>query len=253
MGYNAAGKRFMKIKLLLFLLLTAFVAYGQDIIVKRNTDEIQAKIIEVTMSEIKYKNWNNLDGPTYVISKTEVFMVKYANGEKESFADHSNSTNNSQAAVQNDNVSFPSSTEYEYYPKAQSLLLINGEIATVEQSKQILGEDTYRRLSINKLWEGVGYFLEIIGGCTIGAGIGLIADMKIDGYNRYYPYRKEGLICIGSGFAIAGVGLIMAVAFPKKNKSIVESYNNLSVYNKQSTHHVFLTPASTGIGVTIHF
>jgi len=39
--------------------------------------------IEITPTEIKYKKCNQLDGPTLIKSKSEVFMLKYANGEKE--------------------------------------------------------------------------------------------------------------------------------------------------------------------------
>jgi len=64
------------------LLLTLF-CYSQDLIIKRNADEIQAKVLEVTSSEIRYKKSSNPDGPTYSILRSEVFMIKYENGEKD--------------------------------------------------------------------------------------------------------------------------------------------------------------------------
>ncbi len=68
------------------------VVNAQDIILKKNGDEINAKIQEVGVNEIKYKKFDNLDGPVYTILKAEVFMIKYANGSKDVFtADTPNS------------------------------------------------------------------------------------------------------------------------------------------------------------------
>jgi hypothetical protein len=60
-------------------------AYGQDIIVKKSGDEIKSKVEQVLDTEIKYRKADNLTGPLYSISKSEVFMIRYANGTKDMF------------------------------------------------------------------------------------------------------------------------------------------------------------------------
>jgi hypothetical protein len=65
-----------------FSLFTFFVN-AQDIIVKNDKTEIKAKVTELTETGIKYKKWENIDGPVYTISKAEVFMILYANGQRE--------------------------------------------------------------------------------------------------------------------------------------------------------------------------
>mgnify|MGYP007084648521 FL=1 len=50
---------------------------AQDIILKKNADEIPAKILKVGNTEIEYKKWNNLDGPTYTIATNDIFIIKY--------------------------------------------------------------------------------------------------------------------------------------------------------------------------------
>ena len=75
----------MRILLLLFLFLAPQFFLAQDILVLRSGDEIQAKINEVGISEIKYKKFDNQSGPTYTILKSEVFMIKYQNGSKDVF------------------------------------------------------------------------------------------------------------------------------------------------------------------------
>lgn len=73
------------ILVLLFLLFTTMSIYAQDIITKKNGDEIQAKVLSVNSKEISYLKWSNQNGPTYTIAISEVFMIKYENGEKDVF------------------------------------------------------------------------------------------------------------------------------------------------------------------------
>lgn len=71
--------------LLFLILLSSFAAEGQDVIVKSDKTEIKAKVAEVTETAIKYKKWEMQDGPLYNINKNDVFMVIYANGQRETF------------------------------------------------------------------------------------------------------------------------------------------------------------------------
>ena len=57
--------------------------HAHDVITLRNGNEIKAKVTEITPSEIKYKRFDNLDGPTVVILKADVFAINYANGTRE--------------------------------------------------------------------------------------------------------------------------------------------------------------------------
>ena len=72
--------------LLLFLALQCVsIIAAQDMVLKVNGDEIKAKVIEVGLTEIKYKRATNLTGPTYTVPISEVFMITYENGEKDVF------------------------------------------------------------------------------------------------------------------------------------------------------------------------
>lgn len=75
----------MKIAIAL-LISTVTSAWAQDVIVKKDDSKIDAKIIEIQGSEIRYKKFSNPDGPDYTISKREVAEVRYQNGEVESLA-----------------------------------------------------------------------------------------------------------------------------------------------------------------------
>lgn len=65
------------------LLLCVLFSYSQDVITKINGDEIQCKVIEVGIAEIKYKTVET--SPVYVIGKGDVFMIKYSDGKKDIF------------------------------------------------------------------------------------------------------------------------------------------------------------------------
>ena len=66
-------------------LIPAVNGFAQDVLTKRNGDELEVKVIKVSTDEVEYKKWSNPDGPSYVVPKAEVFMVKYQNGDKDVF------------------------------------------------------------------------------------------------------------------------------------------------------------------------
>jgi hypothetical protein len=59
--------------------------FAQDIIIKVNGEEIKSKILEVSQGEIKYKIFDYQSGPSYTVSKSEIFMIRYENGLKDVF------------------------------------------------------------------------------------------------------------------------------------------------------------------------
>ncbi|CAA9302128.1 MAG: hypothetical protein AVDCRST_MAG56-5516 [uncultured Cytophagales bacterium] len=84
------------IPLLVFLLLSVGAA-AQDVLVKRNGDEIKAKVLTITPSEITYllpvnpQDSAATPAAEHTIARRDVFMVKYENGVKEVFEDQGTS------------------------------------------------------------------------------------------------------------------------------------------------------------------
>ena len=70
----------MKKLLFILFVIPAFISKAQDIMVKTDKTEVKVKVVEIAEWAIKYKNWDNIDGPLYNISKSDVFMIIYANG-----------------------------------------------------------------------------------------------------------------------------------------------------------------------------
>jgi hypothetical protein len=72
-----------------FLFFTAFCigisTFAQDIIRWKDGDDIQALIQEIDEVNVKYKKFDNPNGPIYTLKKSEIFMIRYANGSKDMF------------------------------------------------------------------------------------------------------------------------------------------------------------------------
>ena len=80
-------------------------AFSQDILIKKNGDEIEVKVSKISDDEIEYKKWSNLDGPSYIVSKNEVFMIKYKNGDKDVFNETSITAPTRPSTSGNSNIS----------------------------------------------------------------------------------------------------------------------------------------------------
>jgi hypothetical protein len=74
-------KNFITLVLLLVGMTTTI--FAQDFIVLKTGSEIKSKVVELTPNEVKYKAFDNLDGPTITIERATVFMCRYANGKTE--------------------------------------------------------------------------------------------------------------------------------------------------------------------------
>ena len=59
--------------------------FAQDVIILRNGSEFQAIVQEVDFNVIRYKRFDNPNGPNYTLEKSEVFMIRYENGTVDVF------------------------------------------------------------------------------------------------------------------------------------------------------------------------
>ena len=65
----------------ILFLMFASTMWAQDIIVTNDAQKIEAKILEVSKTEIKYKEKSNLNGPTYILETKEISSIIYSNGK----------------------------------------------------------------------------------------------------------------------------------------------------------------------------
>jgi hypothetical protein len=91
--------------------MVSFNIFCQDIIVLKNGTEIQSKVLEITTGEIKYKKFDNLEGPVISILKSDVSVIKYQNGTKEVLSSTSSSSNTSTTTSTNTSTNSSSNIE----------------------------------------------------------------------------------------------------------------------------------------------
>jgi hypothetical protein len=55
-------------------------SFSQDVLYTVSGKKLETKVVEINTTDIKYKNPENLEGPTYVISKSDIVLIQFANG-----------------------------------------------------------------------------------------------------------------------------------------------------------------------------
>jgi len=76
----------MKKTIFLFLLsFFGLALYAQDIIVLHTGETIEAIVQEINTDSVRYKRYSNPNGPTYIVMKADIVVIRYANGDTETF------------------------------------------------------------------------------------------------------------------------------------------------------------------------
>ena len=90
----------MKKTLLLVALAVSTMLSATDVIVLKNSTRIDAKILEVSETEIKYKKADNPDGPIFTQRVSGISVILYDNGDVVSYADRQEEDSRSQTQSQ---------------------------------------------------------------------------------------------------------------------------------------------------------
>ncbi len=76
----------MKFYVLLLIVFYSTIVYCQDTIIKTDGIKLISKITEITPVEIKYKRFDYLNGPLFIISKNNVAKIIFENGLSENIS-----------------------------------------------------------------------------------------------------------------------------------------------------------------------
>ena len=74
------------ISLLFLLSCGVWDAAAQDLIVKKDGTNVEAKVLEIGEKDIKYKKASHLDGPTYLVSVANVVYIRFEDGSTDIFS-----------------------------------------------------------------------------------------------------------------------------------------------------------------------
>lgn len=70
---------------ILILSFFSFMVFAQDTIYMKSGEVIKSKIIEVNETNVSYKKFSYLDGPTFIIGKNTIAKIVYGDGSVDTF------------------------------------------------------------------------------------------------------------------------------------------------------------------------
>lgn len=225
--------------LALISVLCSFQLFSQDIIILKTGDEIQAKVEEIKPDVVTYRKFENIQGPLYIVEKTKIFMIKYANGSKDVFAEN--------GALQAPQTQQQTTTPAPQVPQAVTPLAPKELPVNLEYwngGKVRLKNSTQTPTQVKNIMRPYpeafslytsGRSLKITGDVFEGIGYAYIAAMFIYSINGNQTMGKTA-----AGFAIASLGTSFVLeAIGKSNiKKSVKTYNSSIV----PTSHLYISP-----------
>ncbi len=238
----------MKIKLTLNLLLIVFCFLSsqiksQDLIIKKTGDTIKAKILEVGTNAVSFKKANNVDGPTFVESKSDISLIKYRNGEIQKFSDvpkntempnSSNTSTTSTASGTNSAGQQPADDKVKI-AKDGNKYTINGKKAKAKEVDKQLGKSKnplvivpLKLAKITRISQKIVKITSIptsIGGgfTTLVSVIDLYNDVR-RGRDNSKTYTNFGLSLLGT-FTLPITNKILKKNSDKMYDKIIDAYN----------------------------
>lgn len=177
----------MKIFLLfIFLLALTFTAKSQDTIVQMDGQKIVAKVLEITPDYVKYKKFNNLDGPLVSVQKSKVHVIIYENGTKDIL--------NEKPTIEENNTD----VEYNKVDKNNKPNVTTVTYSKIEYNRKIEDNKIFNLVKLNPLLIFVGdipiyYERRVSDHMGVEAGIGMtltdyyfssFADENLDNNTR---------------------------------------------------------------------
>jgi hypothetical protein len=229
-------------KFLVVLLIfagTAVKINAQDLIKKTDGSEIRAKITESSPDVVKYKLYDNPDGPTYIVSKTELVSITYATGLVEKLGAAETSAPVTNAPVANapagnytttpQNATTTSPTVY----KPPVTTLSSSDLKT---QMQMQAPDLYQKYQKKTRLKKAGWW--IAGGGIAIAAVGIATgDNEIVTTGTSVSYNVKGtggaIAAVGSVCIISGV--IMAIVGNSGRKKVESEFlSRSSSYSRKS-------------------
>ena len=191
---------------------------AQDVIVMKDQSTVMSKVLEITSTEIKYKKWNNQEGPTYSINRTEVVSINYENGEVEKFSE---TTNNPQS---NKTTQFQHFSSYMTYG-SNGRLYLNGRILADVEVQKLVDSQSYQQYLKGRNLAKTGFILDVVGGIALVTA----GAMRLfrDNPNTLGPSVIDTpvLTVFVVGLAIGGTGIIIGMFGSDNAQKVAETYN----------------------------
>jgi hypothetical protein len=220
------------------MLLLTFICNAQDIIVKKDGTEIKSKVEVLSDAEIKYKNFDNLTGPSYLIAKSLVFMRKFENGTKEIIRDEQPKDVKIEKSTQNSNI----------HTKGINVFTENGVKLSKDEVRAMLRVNPImlENYEISRIQSIGGISLVCIG--AAGALTGVLFNASQDITDPYYISANS---LIYSSLAVEFGGALIYNLAKNKIRSTIIDYNNMN--SKKTSIKISPQFSNNGLGICLTF
>lgn len=194
-----------KATILIALLMCVSVLNAQDIITQLDGTTIEVKITKVDATQVTYKKYSNLGGPSYVMRKDNVQMITYENGKRVAF----NTTQDNSSLLHGEIT----------YNRRNGKYSIGEVTLDNKMLKQNLSPNDFKKFRSGRALNYTGTVLSIIGGYQIGWCAGeLIAAGSTD-----KTMLVTGCILTAGGLIIGTTGVALC------NKAVSNYNSSLAV------------------------
>lgn len=254
--------------------LCTWMAMAQDIIVTKDAKRIEAKIQEVSSTEIKYKKFTYQDGPVFVLPIADVNSILFENGDvqvyhQEPVKAQDTDTNTDKESATANKSSQQDDNQVGLIEKRDDYYYLNTGTGTTRMDKQAYlrfiqnncPEAWQRYLQGNKLWKagwgllGAGIGVEMLIGVPLYCA-GLVNSVNDAVYYNSYSSYNYALVASGAAFITIG-SLMEAGSIPLLIVGGIRRNNTHEVYNascaKPNTVSLNLQSSANGIGLALKF
>jgi len=92
-------KRAVKSAFFICNIMVCVSVHAQDVITLKNGTDINALVQEISDVDVKYKKFETPNGPDYTLKKSEILLIRYANGSKDIFSEEPKSVNTQEVSM----------------------------------------------------------------------------------------------------------------------------------------------------------
>ena len=223
--------------LALLLFVMAVFCYGQDIIVTTDSKKIEAKILEISETDVRYKEMDNLEGPTFVLSTQRIVSIIYANGKVSVFQEPLIAKEADQS----------SETKPSYLTRIGDKYTYQGYVMSNEVYADFLSNNCPNAYQVYRS----GYTIATVGwaflGAALGMEIGSLLGVAMSGGDFSYvlPWTYCALGCLATSIPLFIVG------YNKMHKS-VEVFNQECIQNRPQSYWS-IGASKYGVGLVLNF
>ena len=230
--------------LLTCALMASVTLVAQDIIVTKDAKKIDAKILEVSKTEIKYKEVDNLEGPTFVLETEEISSILYSNGKVEVYNQYSEEDSLKSAKEETANNG-KSLNYYSPVPANENIQYVARNGNTYYYGGNRMKGASYENFLLNNCKEAYdqyksGHNVAIAGWVLFGVGLGM--DVCLSWWVPYawVPALACEIACIPT----------LSVGYVRMHRS-ADTYNVSCA--KRNTAYWSINASQNGLGIALNF